>query len=358
MCVLSIMEALKALKPEKEEQKAFFSAIGLVVLALILEIIIFIVLEDSSSIRTRGWVIILFGIVTPIVGLYFWYRYLPRFAPPVMKFLIENIFGRKLVGGGSFAYYEYKPPEEAESILKPIFRLINILIAYLGLTVTIAKIIFNFVEFNPKAPLDSWGATIIWLVFMFLIPILLTPIIPITWGFEDNKLKIWSKGNKTNWMLSDRYKMRFNSFVSIAAVTAGMAFGDESLIDTITLFLRIVLSAFLILILPNAILLLGYYLIFRKELKKMIRESVSLPTYETTLIEREAAIESETETEPSIAAESDESQEILSEEPSEAINEVVEEEEEGVSQEKPEEQQEERESEEESSEESPTEPTA
>ncbi len=274
--------------PTEKEKNAFISSAIILLLALVVEIVFFVVLQEKD-VKTKGIIIVIVALLSPIAGLYVWNKYVPRYSPPVINFLVTNFLGRRLVGGGSFAYYEYKPPEEKETFLRPVFRLISVIIAYLGMTVTIAKMIFQlpFASFDPKSPLASWPALIVWIFLMLLVPILLTPVIPITWGLEDAKAKIWNSGKKTNWLVSDKYRMRFNSFITASAILAGAGLGDQGLVDNLLLFVKIIYVAFLMVILPNAVIVFSYYLLFHRTLLSITQEAAPLPVYETKLIQME-----------------------------------------------------------------------
>ena len=276
----------------KMKKKAFYGAIILLVLALIVEIIFLGVLPEDSKERTRGWVVIFLSLFSSIPALYVWYRYVPIYAPAVVKFIVTNIVGKRLIGGGSYAYFEYRPEEETETYFKPISKLIGLLIAFLGIAVTLAKLLSIIFDFNPEAPTESWLVLILWIILMILIPIILTPIIPVTWALEDSKIKAWAEGTKTNWMISSKYKARFNSLITIGAVAAGMGLGEEeSLWDNFTLFMEIVWAALTILFIPITIIVLFYYSYFRKVLLDLTKESVNLDIKETSIILREKKTE-------------------------------------------------------------------
>ncbi len=277
-------EKISMFLPREKEKKAFISSIVIFVIGIIAEIVFLVILQDKQH-QWKGWIIIVMGLISPIFGLFLWNKYIPRFAPKVLKFLINNFIGRKLIGGGSFAYFEYKPPEYQEGWFSPLGRFIAVIIAYLGITVTIAKIIFSFLPFSPKTPIDSILALFFWVVMMIIVPIIMTPITPVVWGLEDADVKIWNKGDKTNWRVSKRYKARFNSIVSISAIIAGLSIGNQSLMDKIILFIQIIAIAFIIIIVPNALIVMSYYSYFKKILTSLVKESVKLKTYETTLRE-------------------------------------------------------------------------
>ena len=280
------MKYLESFLPTNKEKKAFISSIIILVLGIVAEILFLIVFQEKSN-RWKGWIIIVIGLLSPFLGLYLWNKYIPKYAPKVLHFLITNFFGRKILGGGSFAYYEYKPPEYKEGWISPLNRLIAVIIAYLGITVTIAKIIFSIIPFSPKTPLESIGALVFWILMMLLVPVIMTPITPIVWGLEDADVKVWNNGDKTNWRISKRYKARFNSLISLGAIIAGLSIGNESLIDKIVLFIQIIAIAFLIVIIPNTLIVLSYYSYFIKILNRLIKDSVQLETFETTLIPKE-----------------------------------------------------------------------
>ncbi|MHA1912052.1 MAG: hypothetical protein ACTSYA_10180 [Candidatus Kariarchaeaceae archaeon] len=285
-------ETLQKFLPDEDEKKAFYGAIVLIFVALITEIIFLGILPEVPEERTRGWVVIFLSLFSSIPALYIWYRYVPRYAPAVVKFIITNFVGKRLIGGGSFAYYEYRPEEETETYFKPISKLIALLIAFLGIAVTLAKLLSQIINFNPKTPTESWLVLILWVILMIIIPIILTPIIPVTWALEDTKIKAWKKGTKTNWMISSKYKARFNSLITIGAISAGMGLGgEESFWDNFTLFMETIWAALTILFIPITIIVFFYYSYFRKVLLDLTKESVKLDVMETSLVLREKKTE-------------------------------------------------------------------
>ena len=300
--------SLKEFLPTKEELPTFLVALFIVLLGLFIDVYFYII-RSEGGMKTRGIIVFIIGLVSPFLGLYLWYKYIPRFSPKVLKFLVENKFGRILLGGGSFAYYEYKPPEEKESVIRPVSRLITVLIAYLGFAVMIAKLLSKFIPLDPKSPIDTWGALIIWIILMFLIPILLAPVTPIIWGLEDTQIKAWASGNKTNWMISAKYKMRFNSILSLGAIISGIGVSTSEIGENLSFFFNLVLASFLILLLPNSLIILSYYMYFKDAIYGLIKENVKIPTYETKLIEKEEkpseeiTIETEQVSEKAIAPE-------------------------------------------------------
>lgn len=282
--LLYMKETLQKFLPREDEKKAFYGAIVLIVVALIVEIIFLGVMPEDSDERTKGWVAIVLSLISSIPALYIWYRYVPIYAPAVVRFIITNFFGKLLMGGGSFVYYEYRPEEETETYFKPVSKLIGLLIAYLGIAVTIVKIMSSIFDFNPKAPTESWSVLILWIILMLIIPIILTPIIPVTWALEDTKIKAWSAGTKTNWMVSSKYKARFNSLITIGAITAGMGLGEEeSFWDNLTVFVETIWAALTILFIPITIIVFFYYSYFRKVLIDLTKESVDLDIKETSV---------------------------------------------------------------------------
>lgn len=278
-------DTMERFLPNKQERNAFIAAVVLGVVALIIEIVVLAVGADDGTTRARAWMLIVFGVVSPVVGLLAWNRYVPRYAPRIVKFLTTNFFGRRLVGGGSFAYYEDKPPSEAESYIKPIFRLLSLLIAYLGLAVTVLKLLGMVVDIEPQSPAESWTFFVIWYFLMIFIPLALTPIIPVVWSLEDAGVKIWFKPNKTNWLVSQRYQSRFNGLIAFGAVAAGLGLSEgEGFSDTVSFFFDLLTSSILVLLVPNTLIIVAYYAYFRKILIKMTKESVDLPVYETKLV--------------------------------------------------------------------------
>jgi hypothetical protein len=316
--LLNMKETLQKFLPREDEKKAFYGAVFLVVFALIIEIVFLGILPEDSKERTRGWVVIIFSLFSAVPALYLWYRYIPLYAPAVVRFITTNFFGKRLVGGGSYAYYEYRPDEEVETYFKPLFKLIALLIAFLGIAVTIAKLLSQVIDFNPKAPTETWGALILWIILMIIIPVILTPIIPVTWALEDTKIKAWANGTKTNWMVSSKYKARFNSLITIGAIAAGMGLGkEESFRDNFVSFMEIVWAALTILFIPITIIVFFYYSYFRKVLLDLTKENVNLDVKETSIILREKKTEEIIKKVKEEAAEKAVEEEVIIEEVSE-----------------------------------------
>ncbi len=216
-----------------------------------------------------------------VIKLWKWFT--PKYAPQIIKITSEHKLFRKLIAGGSFSYYEYNPNPEKIGMFEPITRFINLMIAFLGISTTFAKL----VNFKPESPVADLNATIIWALLILLVPIILTPIIPIIWAMEDLKLKAWNNKNRTNWRISVKYKNRFNSFIALGTLSVGLALTKQEGLDwlqNITIFARVLFSGILLLIYPVSILTFLYYIYFRGKIHIKVKELMNLPTAETDLI--------------------------------------------------------------------------
>ncbi|MCY3412960.1 MAG: hypothetical protein INQ03_15080 [Candidatus Heimdallarchaeota archaeon] len=233
--------------------------------------------------RSPGFAMALFIIATISmwITIEVWRSFAPTYAPKIIFWTTSHKYARKLIAGGSFTYYEYKENIDKIGKFEPISRFINLMIAFLGLTTTIAKTI----NFLPESPVESADTMITWSIFLLFVPLILTPIIPIIYVMEDLKLKAWNEKTFENWRVSVRYKKRFNSFISIGAISVGLGLNQTSpdLMTNITTFLGIILNGVILLVYPVSILTLLYYLLFRETVNKEVRETMNIKTAKTIL---------------------------------------------------------------------------
>lgn len=231
-------------------------------------------------------ILIIVSTLSMIVVLGVWRKFVSNYADEIIHWTSEKAFFRKFVAGGSFSYYEYKEDLDKLGTFEPISRFLSLLIAFIGIATSLA----NIVNLEPTSPTSDINSTLVWSGLIFIVPILLTPIIPIIWAMEDLQLKAWNSKFKTNVRISNRYKARFNSFIAIG--TLGAAFGlsrnpQLEYVDQITNFLNLLFSGILILTYPIAVLTTLYYLYFRGKMVSRIKAKLDLPVAETILIYRD-----------------------------------------------------------------------
>ncbi|RMG20179.1 MAG: sulfite exporter TauE/SafE family protein, partial [Methanobacteriota archaeon] len=165
---------------------------------------------------------------------------------------------------------------------------INITIAFLGVATTLIKIASQFnPDIRPESPIEEMSATIGWILILFLVPIVLTPIIPVVWAMEDLRLKAWHKKKKVNWRVADKYRVKFNSFIAVGAVTAGLTLSQNpnlSFLDNAFLFVSLLGNGMILLTFPLSLLVAAYYLYFRGEITEKTLKRLDVPTAMTELI--------------------------------------------------------------------------
>ncbi len=217
-----------------------------------------------------------------------WRKFTPVFAPWVIEFVTQSFLGKKLISGGNLIYSEYVESREKIGLFAPIGRFINIGIAFLGVTTTLVKLAIQVKpEIRPESPIREMASTIGWSVILFVVPVILTPIIPVVWAMEDLQLKSWHKGKKINWRVSDKYRARFNSFITIGAVTAGLSLSSDpnlSFLDNLLIFLTLLANGMILLTMPLGMLVTAYYFYFRGEITGKTLERLDIPVAMTELI--------------------------------------------------------------------------
>ncbi len=212
----------------------------------------------------------------------FWKKFTPKYAPRIIYWTTAHKWVRKVVSGGSFSYYEYNPNPDKIGLFEPITRFLNLMIAFLGISTSIA----NVLNFVPESPVESLYSMLVWSALIFLVPIILTPIIPVIWAMEDLRLKAWNSKHSTNWRVSVRYKRRFNSFIAVGTITAGLSMSSNSdleFMDNFLNFASLLFDGFVLLIYPISILTLLYYLMFKGKVNTQVKDLMELPTAITIL---------------------------------------------------------------------------
>jgi len=236
----------------------------------------------------NGLVLLNVGIFSLFIIIPVWKWFAKNFAPWIIEMVNDNIIGRKIIAGGSFSYFEYKDDEEEIGIGAPFARFISLLIAFLGLSTTLIKIGSSL---NPNItlsnPVENPNSVAVWSFLLVLVPLLLTPIIPIIWSMEDLRIKAWDMKKGVNWRVADKYKVKFNSVIAVGAVTAGLSLtGSEtsSFLDNAILFATLIGYGVTLLVLPLSLMTIAYYLQFRGTVKDKVKKRINLPTILTELI--------------------------------------------------------------------------
>ncbi|MHA2100499.1 MAG: hypothetical protein ACW99A_17630, partial [Candidatus Kariarchaeaceae archaeon] len=158
------------------------------------------------------WFLILVGV---ILGPFVWIKAINRYFGKYSYYLVEQKYSRKVIAGGSFSYYEYQDPEDQTTkgqILDPLSQVFTLLLAFVGISVFIMGFLGEDASKNP----------LIWGILAIVVPLIATPLVPVLWALQATKVKAFASGNNTTWMVGSRYKNRFNSIISIAAVYSNL----------------------------------------------------------------------------------------------------------------------------------------
>ena len=78
------------------------------------------------------------------IGAFLWKRAIDRYFAKFIFYLVEHKWGRKIIAGGSFSYYDYKAPEPETpkaKIMDPIGQIITLIFAFVGLAVFIMGLV-------------------------------------------------------------------------------------------------------------------------------------------------------------------------------------------------------------------------
>lgn len=244
----------------------------------------FLFAEDVA----RATVLLVYATLSTIGTFWIWNKFIAKYSRKVFWFVCKNFLGKKLIAGGTDVYFEQKRLDLPVGLFTPVGRLISILIAFLALSTTIIKALrsLNFITFDT--PTESWISVLTWILLLTIVPLILTPIIPVTWAMEDLGLKVWNGKKDIAWMVADRYRARFNSFIAIGALTAGLVLTEDrapSLIDNITLFGSILVQGIILLVYPLTLLTAIYFARFRGKITEDIRANLNLPIARTEKIE-------------------------------------------------------------------------
>lgn len=215
------------------------------------------------------------------LGAFLWKKAIDRYFAKFIFYLVEHKWVRKIVAGGSFSYYDYKDPEEETSkakIMGPVGQIITLLFAFVG----VAVFIMGFLGSDKQDDALWWG------LMAFLVPILVTPLVPVTWSLEDAKVKGWSSGNNTTWMVGKNYKRRFNSIITIGAIYSNMQdTSADAFSDQLETMLGVIKTGFLVMLVSVGIFVILYYSWFREFLRIELKAALTLTTYEVVLVEKE-----------------------------------------------------------------------
>lgn len=233
-------------------------------------------------VKNAIFAIILFAVATlsMIFIIKLWQRFTPKYAPRIIYWTTSHKYVRKIIAGGSFSYFEYNEDKEKIKRFEPVSRFINLLIAFLGISTSFAKV----TNFIPESPVDSIQSLVVWCLLLVLVPVILTPVIPIIWTMEDLGLKAWNRKSMENWRISVRYKKRFNAFITVGTVSAGLALTNETdFLANLLAFLNILLGGVIVLIYPVSVLTLLYYLLFRGKVDTEVKKLMDVVTAKTIL---------------------------------------------------------------------------
>ncbi len=253
----------------------------------------FLVIGVFSTIAVTGLVIIedfmpLFSLIFTgvLFGIIFWRYFFNRYYAKILKFLIMGRFTRKIIAGGSFSFYEHKDPSTERimsKVTEPVGMIISTLISMLALATTVIGVLRSI-----KPDLDLVNP-LLWGVLSLLIPVFATPIVPVIWGLQDARVKSYNTGARTNWLVSAKYKARFNSLISIGAIASNLSQGSVTSISGILEQLEILYSilrvGIFIVLISVGFLVLFYYLGFRGYLRRITINSLEIKTYEILLNE-------------------------------------------------------------------------
>jgi hypothetical protein len=283
--------------------------------------------KDNDNELYFLWLLILVGV---ILGPFVWIKAINRYFGKFSYYLVEHKYSRKIIAGGSFSYYEYQDPEDQTTkgqIIDPLSQVFTLLLAFVGIAVFIMGFLGEDAAENP----------LVWGLLAIIVPLIATPLIPVLWSLQATKVKAFASGNNTTWMVGTRYKNRFNSIISIAAIYSNLRDTDAGdLVDQIKILLEVIQVGILVLLIPTSIFIIIYYGWFKEELSDRLRESLTLKTYEVILEEHEmewdeddeedktmeekgtaeiAIEEAEPESEPEAEEEEDEEEDEEEEEP-------------------------------------------
>ncbi len=262
---------------------AFLTIVGILVLGFLLQ---FELLIKNSPIL--GFFLFAASVLSIFMVFPLWKRFSPYFAPWVISFSTQSWIGRKIISGGSFVYSEYEDNPEKIGLFHPIGRFISLAIAFLGVATSLVKIATRVnPAIRPESPTEDMASTIGWIVILIIVPIMLTPVVPVIWTMEDLRLKAWHKGKRVCWRVADRYRMRFNGFIALSAVTAGLSLSSQEgleFLDNVLIFLQLLASGMILLTFPLGLLVASYYLYFRGELTQKTLDRLDVPIALTELI--------------------------------------------------------------------------
>ena len=234
--------------------------------------------------------LILFTVATLTVALtgFIWTRFSKRYVSHLISFMNTNIVGRKLIAGGSFSYFEHADNPNKVSPFSPIARFLTLTVAFLGLAITLLKLgSLVFQEITLLEPTADPVSVLIWSILLFVIPIVLTPIIPVVWVMEDLGIKAWNARNGTTWRVADRFRIRFNSIIAVSAIVSGLSLTNDPLADfqmNLTNFITLILFGLTLLVYPLALYTCIYFAYFRGKVSKKVRRNTKLPIRMTELI--------------------------------------------------------------------------
>lgn len=257
------------------------------IIQVIVSLVIFttglILVTQKFAGETKLWILIFLIFLGILLSSMIWIKVTKRYFARFIFLLTSQKYTRKIIAGGSFSYFEYKDPSKEKVMSKftePLGIIISTMITLLGIATTILGLLSKyFSSIDPSDPV-TWG------ILALISPILATPIIPIVWAMDDAKIKSWNQKNNTTWMVSHRYKRRFNSIIAVSAVLSNLQL--ESLAENIRVQLNTMWGIFttgaMIMLITIGYLIIYYYAWFRSFLRKLTVDSLDLKCYEVSLV--------------------------------------------------------------------------
>ncbi len=260
---------------------SFKLVLGLLIAVGIWLQIQFLILKDTLT----GLGFLAGSLASVILTYYIWIRYGAKLTPNIINFLIHNIVGQKVISGSNKIYFEEQKSKIEVKPFDPISKFVSLLISFLALATTLLKLVERiFPVIKPANPFENIGTSIGWVATVIVVPLLLTLIIPVVWTLEDLSVKAYNSKKMTVWMVADKYRVKFNSFIAISAITAGMSLTgnkNSTFLDNLIVFLNLLLNGIYILVLPLSLIILVYYFKFKAESQEGIKKLIHIPTSRT-----------------------------------------------------------------------------
>ncbi len=218
-----------------------------------------------------------------LLGLFFWMKFTRRFFVKLLHLIAVNRVAKIFVSGGSITFKEYQDPNMRvvkAKFTQPLGLTIGSTITFLGIAVTIIGILRKIMQVDLSSAL-------FWTAIGAVTPILATPLLPVVWAMDDAKIKAWSEKNHTAWTVASKYKRRFNSILSIAAIFSNLNKGiTEQGFDQIKILGDIILTGAVVMLIPVGILVFFHYSFFRSYLRRYTSDIEGIETYKIQLVKQ------------------------------------------------------------------------